>query len=99
MRKILKQIGGSGLKTIEYESGRSMRLDSAIKMHLKGRLRELHNENQKIIGEIIDADGVEISVHENPAVDHQHAQGHQLYNDQFQLLHPFNYALKATAAS
>ena len=77
MSRILKDIGGSGLKTIEYESGRSMRLDSAIRMHLKGRLRELHNENQKIIGEEFGFDGWEISVHENPAPDHQDAQGRQ----------------------
>lgn len=77
MSQIMKDIGGSGLKTIEYESGRSIRLDSASRMHLKGRLRELHNENQKIIGEEIDYDGWEISVHENPAPDHQDAQGRQ----------------------
>ena len=84
--RILKDIGSSGLKTLEYESGRSIRLDSAIRMHLKGRLRELHNENQKIIGDEIGADGVEISVHENPAKDHEAVQGHQLYNEQFDLL-------------
>ena len=77
MNRILKDIGGSGLRTIEYASGRSMRLDSAVRMHLKGRLRELHNENQRIIGEEIGADGVEISVHSNPAPDHEEAQGRQ----------------------
>jgi len=77
MIRILKDIGGSGLKTIEYASGRSIRLDSAIRMQLKGRLRELHNENQKIIGEEIGADGYEISVHENPAIDHEKVQGRQ----------------------
>lgn len=77
LTRILKEIGGSGLRTIEYESGYSMRLDSAIRMHLKGRLRELHNEDQKIIGQEIGADGIEISVHENPAIDHEDAQGRQ----------------------
>lgn len=74
---ILREIGGSGLRTIEYESGRSMRLDSAIRMHLKGRLRELHNENQKLLGEEFGADGIEISVHADPAPDHEEAQGRQ----------------------
>jgi len=78
MTKILKELGGSGLRTIEYkDTGYSMRLDSAVRMHLKGRLRELHNENQRIYGEEFGADGVEISVHENPAPDHQLAQGRQ----------------------
>lgn len=77
MTNIMKKIGGSGLKTIDYESGRSVRLDSTVRMHLKGRLRELHNENQKIIGEEIDSDGIEISVHGNPAPDHEYVQGRQ----------------------
>ena len=77
MTRIMKDIGGSGLKTIEYESGRSMRLDSAIRMHLKGRLRELHNENQKLFGAEFDYDGYEISVHSNPAPDHELVQGRQ----------------------
>ena len=86
MTRIMKDIGGSGLRTIEYESGRSMRLDSAVKMHLKSSLRELHNENQKIIGEEIDSDGVEISVHGNPAPDHADAQGHQFNNEEYEKL-------------
>ena len=86
MTKIMKDIGGSGLKTLEYKSGRSMRLDSAVRMHLKGKLRELHNENQKIIGEEIDADGIEISVHSNPAPDHEDAQGRQFSNEEYEKL-------------
>lgn len=77
MVDIMRDIGGSGLKTIEYQSGRSVRLDSAVRMHLNGRLTELHNETQKILGEEFGADGVEISVHTNPAPDHSEAQGRQ----------------------
>lgn len=86
MSSILKDIGGSGLKTIEYASGRSMRLDSAVRMHLKGRLRELHNEMQQQLGKEFNADGIEISVHLNPAIDHEKAQGHQFSNAQYELL-------------
>ena len=86
MSSILEDIGGSGLKTLEYESGRSMRLDSAVRMHLKGRLRELHNENQKIMGEEFNANGVEITVHANPAPDHQDIQGRQFSNEEFEKL-------------
>ena len=86
MTSIMKQIGGSGLKTIEFASGKSMRLDSAVRMHLKSRLRELHNENQKIIGDEIGADGYEISVHANPAVDHEQVQGRQFSIDEYEKL-------------
>ena len=85
MTRIMKEIGGSGLKTVDFESGRSMRLDSAVRMQLKVRLRELHNENQKIIGEEIGSNGVEISTHSHPAPDHL-MQGHQFSNEEFEKL-------------
>lgn len=84
--KIMQDIGYSGLKTINYKSGRAVRLDSAVNMHLKSRLRELHNENQKMIGEELNTDGIEISVHENPAPDHEHAQGKQFSNEEYKIL-------------
>ena len=86
MKRILKDLGNSGLRTLEYESGRSVRLDSAVRMHLKSSLRELHNANQLIIADEIDADGVEISVHENPAPDHSEAQGRQFTREEFDKL-------------
>ena len=69
---------------MDYESGRSMRLDSAIRMNIKGALRSLHNEMQQELGEEFDADGVEISVHSNPAPDHEEVQGHQFSNEEFE---------------
>lgn len=86
MSRILKQVGGSGLKTMDFKSGRSVRLDSMVRMHLKSSLRELHNENQKIIGEEIGSDGIEISVHNNPAPDHEKVQGRQFSNEEYNKL-------------
>ena len=80
MKNTLKEIGGSGLKTLDYESGRQIRLDSMVRMHLKDGLRTLHNENQELFGEEFGADGVEISVHMNPAPDHADIQGRQFSN-------------------
>ncbi len=85
MRNTLKQLGGSGLKTVDYQ-GRSMRLDSAIRMNIQGALRNLHNETQKIYGKEFGANGVEISVHSNPAPDHDEAQGRQFELDEFKKL-------------
>lgn len=86
MTRIMKDIGGSGLKTLDFESGRSIRLDSMVRMHLQSRLRQLHNENQKIIGSEFDFDGWEISVHPFPAPDHEEAQGRQFRIDEFEKL-------------
>ena len=86
MSKIMKEVGGSGLKTVDYASGRSIRLDSAARMHLKGALRTLHNEVQKQVGEEFDFDGYEISVHSNPAVDHEKTQGRQFSIEEYEKL-------------
>ena len=85
MSKIMKDIGGNGLKTIDYSNGRSVRLDSVARMHLKGALRNLHNEVQKQVGEEFGYDGVEISVHNNPAPDHL-MQGRQFSIEEFNKL-------------
>ena len=86
MRNAIKQIGQSGLKTIDYESGKSMRLDSAIRMNTLGGLRKLNNQVQEQFGEEFDSDGVEISVHQYPADDHAEVQGHQFSNKEFEKL-------------
>ena len=83
---IMEQIGKSGLKTLEYESGRSIRLDSAIRMHLKDSFNMMHQETQKIYGEEFDYDGIEITTHSFPAVDHAPVQGRQFEKEQFDLL-------------
>jgi len=86
MVRILRQLGESGLKTLDYASGRSIRLDSMVRMHLKSGLRELHNEDQRLFGEEFGADGVELSVHSNPAPDHEEAQGRQFSYEEFEKL-------------
>ena len=93
MTRQIKQMGGSGLKVI-YESTyidkngierhHTRRLDSAIRMNMKDSLRELHNETQRIFGEEFGSDGVEISVHSNPAPDHEEVQGKQFSNIEFE---------------
>lgn len=70
MSRIMKDIGGSGLKTIEYASGRSIRLDSMVRTHLKQNLRLLHNELQETYGKEFNANMVEVSHHSNSAPDH-----------------------------
>jgi len=70
MYNILKDIGGSGLKTIEYQSGRKVRLDSAVRTYLKDNLNLLHNEMQEIYGEEFKYNGIEVSHHPNAAPDH-----------------------------
>lgn len=91
--RILADLGTSGIRTLNYESGRNVRLDSTVRMHLKSRLRELHNENQKLLGKEFGADGIEISVHLNPAPDHEEVQGRQFSNEEYDKLDNGDYAV------
>lgn len=84
MYSTIKELGESGLKTVDYANGRSVRLDSSIRQHLKGALRNLHNETQAVFGEEFGSDGVEISVHINPAPDHAQVQGRQFSKEEFE---------------
>ena len=84
MKNTLETLGGSGL--VEYESGHTRRLDSAVRMNILDGIRQLNMENSKQFGAEYGADGVEISVHENPAPDHEDIQGRQFKQEEFDKL-------------
>lgn len=69
MRRIIKDVGGNGV--VIYESGRTRRLDSAVRMNLLDGIRQVSNETAQRFAEEYNADGIEISVHINPAPDHR----------------------------
>ena len=77
MYDLMNQLGSSGLRVLDYENGRTLRLDSAIRMHIKDNIRSMHNEMQQQIGREFGSDGVEITVHLSPAPDHALVQGKQ----------------------
>ena len=84
MRNTLKELGGNGL--VQYESGRTRRLDSAIRMNILDGIRQLNNETSIRFGKEYKADGIEISVHSNPAPDHADIQGRQFSNEEYEIL-------------
>ena len=83
LTKTIRELSASGIKTIEWESGYHRRLDSSVRMNLRGALRDFSMTLQQQFGEEFKADGVEVSVHENPAPDHAEVQGHQFSNEEF----------------
>ena len=99
MYSTIKELASSGLKTVDYASGRSVRLDSSVRQHLKGALRNLHNETQAVFGEEFGSDGVEISVHINPAPDHAEVQGRQFSKEEFANFQNDQYAVDYTGKS
>lgn len=68
MRDTLKQLGQSGL--VEYQSGRTRRLDSAVRQNMLDGIRQLNQETSLRFGQEYGANMVEVSHHKNSAPDH-----------------------------
>ena len=86
MRKTMREMAKNGIRTVEHASGYSRRLDSSVRMNILDGIREMSNEIQTEFGKQFDADGVEITVHLNPAPDHENAQGHQFSYEEYDKL-------------
>ena len=86
MRRILKQYADSGIRVVDWKSGYSQRIDTAVRRNIMDGLRQVRNETQRIIGQEFGADGYEISAHANPAPDHADIQGRQYSFADFQAL-------------
>lgn len=84
MRSTLKQLSSSGVRKIEYENGYSRRLDTSIRQNVLDSIRQVSNGSQIMFGKEFGSDGVEISVHEMPAPDHELVQGRQFSNEEFE---------------
>jgi len=90
MRRSLNQLINSGIRNVNYEaeSGRrhTQRLDTAVRRNLLDGIRAINLGVQKEVGRQFGADGVEISVHEMSAPDHEPVQGHQFTNEEYNKL-------------
>lgn len=71
MKKTIKDLTKNGLRTVDYASGYSRRLDSSVRMNLMDGVRRLNRELQEQFGEEFGADGIEVSHHINSAPDHE----------------------------
>lgn len=84
MRNTLRQLSESGVRKIEYESGYSRRIDTSVRMNVLDGMRQVANESQQLFGKEFNSNGIEISVHQNPAPDHEMVQGRQFSNEEFE---------------
>lgn len=62
---------------VEYASGYTRRLDSAVRMNVMEGVRQLNMRTREIMGEQFGADGYEVSAHALCAPDHMEIQGRQ----------------------
>ena len=85
MRETVKRIGKAGLQ-VQYESGYHRRLDTAVRQNVLDGVRQIQHEAQRLIGEEIGADGVDITAHPNSAPDHEPVQGRRFDLHNFDLM-------------
>ena len=94
IRRTLREAAAEGLRVVRsgvdevsprvrYASGRTMRLDSAVRQTVLDGIRALNQANMNMIGERFGADGVELSAHPMCAEDHLRYQGRQYTNAAF----------------
>lgn len=70
LERQLKTIGKNGVQSIEYESGRHRRIDSALRMNLQDGLSQLAIAQQEMVGGQFGYNMVEVTHHVNAAPDH-----------------------------
>jgi len=86
MRKAIRELTKQGITTIDYKSGRSVRMDTVVRNSLMTEYTNIVQNIERKLGEEIGADGVEISAHQHSAEDHEPIQGRTFTNAEFEKL-------------
>lgn len=76
MRDSIKAMGGNGIR-VQYESGATRRLDSAVRQNLLWGAKQASIEYNDLIGQELNCDGYEVDAHSNPRPSHMFMQGMQ----------------------
>ncbi|MEA4811164.1 MAG: phage minor capsid protein [Anaerolineaceae bacterium] len=83
VRRGLKEVADSGLRIIDYESGYSRRMDSALRQNITDGVRSIAEQISAENGRKFGADGVEIDAHNYCAPDHLPYQGRMFSNEEY----------------
>ena len=75
LTKVVKEMTKSGLRTVEYASGRTYRIESAARMALMTGFRQIVAKVNEQTAKELDTDTYEISYHIGARPDHQVWQG------------------------
>lgn len=77
MREVIRAMANSGIKTVDYTTGHSRRLDTAVRQNILWGIKQCNQNTADRIGEEFGADGYEISYHSNPRPSHAEMGGQQ----------------------
>jgi len=86
MRRAIRELTEQGITTIDYKSGRHVRMDTAVRRDLMAEYTNIVQQVQNKVGEEIGADAFEISAHQHAAIDHEPIQGRIFTLEEFEKL-------------
>lgn len=84
LRSVIKELAESGIRTVDFESGYSRRLDSQARLNLHEGISRLNTEYRQMQGDQFGADGIELSAHALSEPIHGMYQGKQYSNKEFE---------------
>lgn len=86
----IRDLTDKGITAVEYTTDKGVehriRLDAAVRRNILDGIRSVGQAVEDFVGEQFGADGVEISVHQYSAPDHEPIQGHQFANEEYDKL-------------
>ena len=76
MRDTIRLLGGDGMQ-VNYGGSYSRRIDTSVRQNIMWGAKQATNEYQRMVGEELSCDGIEIDYHANPRPSHEFMQGKQ----------------------
>lgn len=77
IKEITKALADSGIKTVDYATGYSRRLDTSVRQNVLWGIKQCNQNVADLVGEEFGADGYEISYHSHPRPSHAEMGGRQ----------------------
>lgn len=84
MKSVIRELSSTGISFVDYKSGNTRRLDSAVRMNMMDAMHQVNMGVAEEVGKEFGADGVEITSHSNPAPDHKQIDGKQMTMKEFE---------------
>lgn len=77
IREVVNSLADSGIRTVDYATGYSRRLDTAVRQNVLWGIKQCNQNSADFIGADFGADGYEISYHSHPRPSHEEMGGQQ----------------------
>lgn len=77
VKDIIKSVCASGIRSVDYATGYSRRLDTAVRQNVLWAVKECNQQTANLIGEQFGSDGREVDYHMYPRPRHEDMGGRQ----------------------